>query len=115
LAQHNLVVTEEAEADIREGFRWYQRQAGLGKDFVAEVEERLAFIEQSPFAYQVIEQGIRRAVVHRFPYNVYYMISGSRINVLAVWPGSRSQGRLFAATRNDSEGHLMDELRGGGQ
>jgi len=71
VAKHHLVVTEEAEADIREGFRWYQQETGLGADFVAEVKERLAFIEQNPFAYQVVKQGIRRAVVHRFPYNVY--------------------------------------------
>ena len=93
---YQLVVTDGAELDIAEARQWYQEQAGLGSAFVECVGEQLEFIELQPFATPVVAHGIRRSVVTRFPYNIYYAINGQLINILAVWHGSRDQGRLLS-------------------
>lgn len=96
MSVYQLVVTDGAELDIAEAGQWYQEQAGPGLAFVGCVGERLEFIELQPFASPVVAHGIRRSAVTRFPYNVYYVINGRFINILAVWHGSRDQERLLS-------------------
>lgn len=101
---YRLVITEGAELDIAEVRHWYQEQAGLGADFIDCIGSKLDFIEQQPLATPVVAHGIRRAVVTRYPYNIYYAINGQFINVLAVWHGSRNQGRLLSQLAGTSSG-----------
>ncbi|MDP3293923.1 MAG: type II toxin-antitoxin system RelE/ParE family toxin [Nevskia sp.] len=89
MGSFRLVITDEAETDIDDAFRWYQEQAGLGSDFLDALEERLRFIEHQPLALAEVSDGIRRSVVVRFPYHIYYMVNGRFIDILAVWHGSR--------------------------
>ncbi|MDH4457968.1 MAG: type II toxin-antitoxin system RelE/ParE family toxin [Nevskia sp.] len=93
-----LVITGEAEADIADAIRWYDQQAGIGADFIAALDQRLTFIEQQPLAVAEVDHGIRRAVIARFPYNIYFIVNGRFINVLAVWHGGRDARKLSAAS-----------------
>lgn len=101
---YRLIITDDAELDIAEARHWYQEQAGLGADFMTCIGRKLEFVEQQPLATPVVVHGIRRAVVSRFPYNIYYAINGQFINVLAVWHGSRDQGRLLSLRAGTSGG-----------
>lgn len=93
MPDYQLIITDGAELDIAEAQQWYQEQAGLGLAFVGCVGEQLEFIELQPFATPVVAHDIRRSVVTRFPYNIYYAINSRFINILAVWHGSRDQER----------------------
>ncbi|MEK6787971.1 MAG: type II toxin-antitoxin system RelE/ParE family toxin [Pseudomonadota bacterium] len=93
---YQLVITDAAELDLVEARQWYQEQAALGLAFIGCVGEQLELIERQPSANPVIAHGIRRAVVTRFPYNIYYAINGQFISILAVWHGSRDQHRLLS-------------------
>lgn len=79
------VLTPEAEADLDEAFAWYEEQVlGLGSDFVAAVEDQLERIAANPLQYQEAHQGIRRAILKRFPYAIFYLQEEGRVVVLAV-------------------------------
>lgn len=95
MPSYQLVITNAAELDIAEAYRWYQAQALLGAAFLARIDKQLEFIAFQPFATPIVEAGIRRSVITRFPYNIYYSINGEFINILAVWHGSRDQTRLL--------------------
>ena len=92
---YRLVVTSEAELDLAEGHSWYEEQAGLGYEFMSAVDSQFEFIESQPLACLAVAHGIRRSVIKRFPYIVYYAISGEIIDILAVWHGSRNQEQLL--------------------
>lgn len=63
----------EAFADVAEAFSWYQdRRHGLGAKFEAELEATLAILVQAPKACPVVHRQLRRALLKRFPYAVYY-------------------------------------------
>lgn len=94
---HQLVITAEAERDLAEAFCWYQEQARLGAAFLSAVGKQLEHIAANPFACPVIAHGVRRAVVQRYPFNVYYAVNGEFVDVLAVWHGRREQQRLLAS------------------
>jgi hypothetical protein len=61
-----LVFRRRAEIELAEAVDWYEAQrTGLGADFLLEFDAALARIIESPFLYQVIEDDIRRAPLHR--------------------------------------------------
>lgn len=70
------------------------KEPGLGGQLVEEVERTLALIEENPRAYPVVENTIRRAVVRRFPYAIFYIIEEARVAVLAVFHQAMSPSRV---------------------
>ncbi|WP_325034676.1 type II toxin-antitoxin system RelE/ParE family toxin [Nostoc sp. 'Lobaria pulmonaria (5183) cyanobiont'] len=46
-------------------------------------------ISQMPESYVIVYGDIRRAIVQRFPYAVYYRIVSSRVIVTAIFHGRR--------------------------
>jgi plasmid stabilization system protein ParE len=92
-----LIVTPEAEADLLEGFRSYEeKQAGLGSRFLDEVEQSFGRIASNPYSCQEVESDIRRAVVHTFPYLVFYTFESHAVHVLAVIHGAQDPAYIAA-------------------
>lgn len=78
-----LRVTLEAQADLAEGHDWYETTtAGLGADFIAEVERAIHSAADWPNAAGRVDESIRRALVARFPYGVFYAVEGDTLIVL---------------------------------
>jgi plasmid stabilization system protein ParE len=72
---------------------WYDdQQMGLGDEFAQCVQATVHFIRDQPEALQQVmpRQGVRRALVKRFPYAVYFIIEPRRVVVLAVLHVARS-------------------------
>jgi len=83
--KYRLVVRRPAKADVRSAARRYELQrSGLGRELVAEVDAALGHIAENPLQYQVLHRETRRAIVHRFPYGVFYRIEASNIVVFSV-------------------------------
>jgi plasmid stabilization system protein ParE len=83
-------VRPEARDDIEQAAAWYERQrAGLGEDFLNEVLDAFERIAEAPRTYAVLHRDTRRAVVHRFPFGVFYRIEEEAVVVFAVLHGSR--------------------------
>ena len=83
--KYDLIIRPEARADLLDAFHWYQsRRDGLGYDFKLCVDEVIAKIQRNPLIHKVIKDGIRRSVIRRFPYGVFYVVGNKRIIVLAV-------------------------------
>lgn len=85
-----LVFRPEVREELDEAYNWYEsQQPGLGDDFLDCVDEILNQICQMPESYSFVYRDIRRAVVRRFPYAVYYRIISSRVVVIAIFHGRR--------------------------
>ena len=75
----------EAEKEFLEAINYYEnRERGLGYDFAIEVFATIQNIVIYPTAWPALEVGVRRCLVHRFPYGVIYSIEQEEIFVLAV-------------------------------
>lgn len=80
-----------AGAEFVEASTWYEgKRAGLGIEFIAEIERRISLASSHPLQFAVVREDVRRVVANRFPYSVYFRTDGSRIVVLAVFHGNRS-------------------------
>lgn len=81
----------EAEADLREASEWYDgRKVGLGNEFLAEVERSLTLIQENPRLCSEIHRNVRRALLRRFPYGLFYLLEAETVVVLAVLHQARS-------------------------
>lgn len=89
-----VILRERAQKDLRSAFQWYDSlRPGLGAEFLAAVQERLESIAQFPEVHPVIYRRIRRAVVSRFPYLIFYRPGPGRVDVLAVLHHARNPAR----------------------
>ncbi len=86
-----LRLTPEAELDLDEAHIWYQAQAPrLATDFLTAVNACLASIRRHPEAHQLVDPTMRRALVWRFPYSVFYEVGPLEIVVYGVFHGARN-------------------------
>jgi plasmid stabilization system protein ParE len=78
-------VRPEAQTDIRTAARWYEnREAGLGLRFVGEVRESLRRIADSPLRFPLVDKEVRRALLHKFPYPIYFVNKPDAAAIIAV-------------------------------
>jgi plasmid stabilization system protein ParE len=94
-----VVLRDEAQQEFDNAFDWYESErAGLGVEFVAEVQKVFDRIAADPLIHQSVVSDIRKGVVRRFPYCVFYRPHADRIEVIAVFHSSRNpsvwQGRV---------------------
>ena len=65
---------EEAEGDIDNARDWYESQLeSLGDSFYDHIRNGISQIAKTPFLYREIHKGIRRYIVHKFPFGIYYL------------------------------------------
>jgi hypothetical protein len=82
-----LVISASAEAELAEATAWYnQLRYGLGDDLVLCTEQAFERILEYPEAFPVIFPDVRRSIIRRFPYGVFFRIRHVRIEVEAIFP-----------------------------
>jgi toxin ParE1/3/4 len=92
-----LLIRPEAEADLTDAYRWYEeRNRGLGVEFLRSVEASLFSLQKNPEAYLKIHKNIRRALIRRFPYGIFYVFEQKTIVILAVFHVRRNPKLLKA-------------------
>jgi plasmid stabilization system protein ParE len=80
-----LDVSAEAEVEIFEAALRYEREkSGLGLRFEADLERTFARLADNPLQFPPLEAEARRALLRRFPYGVFYSVTGNVVTVLAV-------------------------------
>jgi plasmid stabilization system protein ParE len=86
----HVVFTEEAEHDVVSNYNWYEnREPGLGEDFLRCVEACVLRIQRNPRLYQVVVDGFRRALVRRFPFEIFYELTRDSVVIYAVFHSSQ--------------------------
>ncbi len=91
----NVQVRRAAELDVAEAQLWYETQrSGLGAAFYSEVSQVIERLAENPLIYQVAYRDIRRALVPRFPYLIWYRVLGELVTVLACSHGRRDPRKL---------------------
>lgn len=80
-----LTFHADADAEVTEAARYYEMQVeDLGVSFLDELDAALERIETHPRAASLVGREVRRAVLERVPYSVFYVIEPDRIRVIAV-------------------------------
>jgi hypothetical protein len=74
--KRRLRVRPEAENDLAGAYAWYEECCpGLGSRFFDEFTRAVTALEYDPLAFTEVLPGIRRYVLHTFPYSAFYSVS----------------------------------------
>jgi plasmid stabilization system protein ParE len=81
-----------AEHDLLDAIEWYEERAALGRALYLEFGTLLNVLCETPQLFAVYEGSVRRALLKRFPFAVYYECLPSRLIVHAVLHMKRHPG-----------------------
>lgn len=88
---YKLLLRPESYEDLKESFQWYSNRSNiLGLEFIKEIEECFRKIRSNPFSCQKIKKTLRRALIKKFPYGIFYKIDEDEIIVFAIFHLSRN-------------------------
>lgn len=80
-----VIFRSAAQRDIADACQWYEaRQPGLGAAFLDEIGKVEQLISADPELFAAVRGEVRRAILHRFPYAVFYVVRPEFVSVVAV-------------------------------
>ena len=83
-------LTSAAVQDLALAERWYLDEAPhVLASFEVEIDRAFRLISERPELYQTVESTVRRALVRKFPFSVFYRVLPEWIEVIAVVHQSR--------------------------
>jgi len=93
-------VRRAAELDVAEAQVWYETQrAGLGAELHSEISHVFTVITETPLIYPALYREVRRAIVHRFPYLIWYRVLGEEVTVLACTHARQNPSKVISRFR----------------
>jgi len=88
--EYHPAVQQELE-NVRDFYE--NRAAGLGREFIKEFERQVFRIAAAPKRWAILTRDVRRSLMHRFPYVIYFrQPSPGRIRILVVKHQRRHPG-----------------------
>lgn len=86
-----VVVKPHAWLDLVKAMIWYDsRRENLGREFFKDFEIAIDRIKLNPNAFKEIIPGVKRVLIKKFPYKVFYTISDNTIFIIGVSHAKRS-------------------------
>lgn len=99
--KYRLIITPEAEEDLAEVFLWYESmRKSLGHDFLLQIESGFRLIEREPLLFETQYKGVRRYLIERFPYKIFYRVEHETVVVLAILYGGRNPAWIKEKIKN---------------
>jgi plasmid stabilization system protein ParE len=85
-----LIYHPDAEMELIEAAQFYERRvSALGSQFLDAADIAIGEIQNAPERWSVIEADVRRYLMPRFPYALYYRVLSDHIRILAFKHNSR--------------------------
>jgi len=90
-----LAIRSGAQRDIAEAHAWYESQrVGLGAEFMSALEDALDAIAANAERFAIMHADLRRALLKRFPYAVFYRTHPQGVIIVAVLHCARDRDAL---------------------
>ena len=87
---YQVVVRPEAAREVQEAFDWYEgRSEGLGLEFLRAADASLASVQRNPLAFPKVHKEVRRVLIRKFPYALFYIVEEESIAVVACFHARR--------------------------
>jgi plasmid stabilization system protein ParE len=87
---HRIITSPNAIQDIQSALHWYDAiQEQLRRKLADELDRHFTRLSEAPRQFPVAFRDVRRAVVSRFPYSIYFFIEPGTVVVIAVMHNRR--------------------------
>ena len=92
---YQVVVRSQAETDMAAAAAWYDQQSpGLGTEFLRAIDVGIASVARNPAMFATVYRNVRRALLRRFPYGLFFVLSNKSVVIIACLHGKQSPSRL---------------------
>lgn len=89
--KRRIIFRSSAQCDLADAYRWYEeQQPGLGANFIDELDKVEHLISDNPELFAKVRGEVRRAILNKFPYGVFYVVHPDFISVIAVLHHARN-------------------------
>jgi plasmid stabilization system protein ParE len=83
--KYRIILSPDARADINSAVRWYQQiDPDVAFRFLLKTGATIDRIRRYPYSFQRVKGVFRRAVLHRFPYSIFFVLKNELAIIMAV-------------------------------
>jgi plasmid stabilization system protein ParE len=83
---YKVFISPEAELDLEDTYNCCEaKDTDLGSEFIRVVDASLSAIQRNPLAYASVYKEIRRKLIRKFPYGLFYLVKDEIIVVVACF------------------------------
>lgn len=91
----DIIIKPIVFLDAEEAIAYYESKSkGLGKRFYDNFLSSLREIKINPHHYSYIKNPVRKHIITKFPYKIYYIIENDKVIVLGVSHAKRSNAYI---------------------
>lgn len=72
----------EAVDDVVSAYDWYEAERpGLGEEFRDALTDAELLLARTPETFPIVHRDLRRLLLHRFPYSIYFSVNDEGIEI----------------------------------
>ena len=87
---YSVIFTQAARRELLDAQDWYEEQVtGLGRRFRQAVDALIQRMSDNPHQFPVVLKTVRRALLRRFPYSLFFVVEDDALIVIACFHASR--------------------------
>src|ERR1700752_31192 len=102
--KYRIILSPDAKAGISSAVRWYQHASPeVALRFLPETDATIKRIEKHPYSFPGVSGVNHRAVLHRFPYSIFFVLRKPRVIVTAI----RHQRKSVIFPMSGDNGHVQ--------
>ena len=91
-----IIILDEAKEDLYKSKEWYESQKeGLGEKFKFRVIQTVDQVIEYPSRYSKSYGQYRKALVHKFPYFIYFSFTDTHLVIRRVLHAHSNSGPIF--------------------
>ena len=99
VSMHSVIFTQFARLELIEAQEWYEAEvSGLGGRFREGIDALVDRMGKNPHQFPVVYKNVRRALLQRFPYALFFVINGDTILIISCFQASRNPLRWHDRT-----------------
>lgn len=83
---------DPARRELLNAIEYYEQQNALGAQLLAEFDQIIALLRETPALGPRTDHGARRVLLRRFPYSVIYVVDEKELLIVAVAHQRRKPG-----------------------
>jgi len=87
----DIELSEEAIEDFDNSYNFYYEDSfKVAETFFKQIDICFDAIKQNPTSFPIVHKDVRKYVVKKFPFLIYYRIANSVVQVIAIFHSSRN-------------------------
>ncbi len=87
----SVEISSDAQTDFETSFAYYYKGSPkVAGDFLVKIDLAFEHIRENPNLFPVVYKNVRKYVVKKFPFVIYYQIFEAKVRVIAIFHSSRN-------------------------